>query len=149
MNTLHRILLFAHLAGGSVALIAFWVPALTRKGSPIHRRGGRTYVRGMSVVMATSLPLSAASFVEGNWVAGTFLPYLFVITATALYTGTRALKSKSGPGQLITPVYVALGWTTLIGGIVVLRARSRDQDMAARRFLGHRIDRGSGAARFH
>lgn len=120
MNTLHRILLFAHLAGGAVALIAFWVPALTKKGSPIHRRGGRTYVRGMSVVMATSLPLSAASFVEGNWVAGTFLLYLFVITATALYTGTRALKSKSGPGQLITPVYVALGWTTLIGGIVVL-----------------------------
>ncbi len=120
MNTLLDILRFAHIAGGAVALVAFWVPALTKKGSPTHRKGGRVYVRGMGVVVGTSLPLSAVSFVEGNWVAGTFLLYLFVITSTALYTGLRALKSKSGPAQLITPMYVALGWATLLGGIVVL-----------------------------
>jgi hypothetical protein len=70
--------------------------------------------------MGTALPLSVLSFVEGDWVAGTFFLYLFIITATAMYTGLRALKAKSGPAQLITPIYVALGWTTLIGGIVVL-----------------------------
>jgi uncharacterized membrane protein len=120
MNTLHDVLRFAHVIGGVIALISFWIPALTKKGSPIHRKAGRVYVRGMATVMATSLPLSAVSFFDGNWVAGTFLLYLFVITATALYSGTRALKSKGGPSQLITPTFVLLGWSTFIGGIVVL-----------------------------
>ncbi len=120
MNTLHNILRFLHVAGGAVALISFWVPALTKKGSPIHRKAGRVYVRGMGTVMVTSLPLSAVSFFEGNWVAGTFLLYLFIITATSLYTGVRAPRSKAGPEHLATPVYVGFGWATLIGGIVVL-----------------------------
>lgn len=124
MNTLRELLLeallFAHVAGGAVALVSFWVPALTRKGSPVHRKAGRIYVRGMSVVLATSLPLSLVSFVRGNWLAGTFLLYLFVITGTALYTGLRALKSKGGPGHYITPTYVALAWATLLGGAAVL-----------------------------
>jgi hypothetical protein len=120
MSTLLDFLRFAHVAGGAVALIAFWVPALTRKGSPIHRKAGRVYARGMMTVMATSLPLSAMSFVRGNWVAGVFLLYLFIITATALHAGLRALKSKAGPRQLMTPLYVTLAWSTLVGGVIVL-----------------------------
>ena len=114
------ILLYAHVAGGAVALIAFWIPALTKKGAPLHRKAGRVYVRGMSIVLATSLPLSIASFVRGNWVVGTFLLYLFVITGTALYSGLRALQSKSGPQAYITPMYKATAWATLLGGIAVL-----------------------------
>lgn len=124
MNTLRELLLeallFAHVAGGALALVTFWVPAFTRKGSPVHRRAGRIYVRGMRVVLVTSLPLSLVSFVRGHWLAGTFLLYLFVITGTALYTGLRALKSKAGPQAYITPTYVALAWATLLGGAAVL-----------------------------
>jgi len=120
MKTLLEALLFAHVAGGVVALISFWVPALTRKGSPLHRKAGRVYVRAMSVVLATALPLSVASFIRGNWVVGTLLMYLIVITGTALYSGLRALKSKAGPQHYITPTYVALVWATLLGGVTVL-----------------------------
>jgi hypothetical protein len=120
MQTLLDALLFAHVAGGAVALIAFWVPALTRKGSPRHRAAGRVYVRGMSVVLATSLPLSIVSFVRGNWLGGTFLLYLFVITGAALYSGLRALKSKEGPRHYITPTYIAMAWALVLWGITVL-----------------------------
>jgi len=120
MNRLLEILLAVHVAGGAVGLVSFWVPALTKKGSPLHRRAGRVYVRGMAVVLATSVPLSVASFLEGNWVAGTFLLYLFVITGTALYTGLRALKSKAGPREFITPMYVATAWATFLSGAAVL-----------------------------
>jgi hypothetical protein len=74
----------------------------------------------MSVVLATAVPLSIASFVRGRWVVGMFLLYLFVITGTALYTGLRALKSKAGPQHYITPMYVATTWATLLGGVIVL-----------------------------
>ena len=120
MNMLLKALLFAHVGGGLVSLISFWVPALTKKGSPLHRRAGRVYVRAMSVVLATSLPLSIVLFLRGNWLGGTFLFYLFIITANAMYTGQRALKSKAGPQHLITPIYVTLAWATVLGGAVVL-----------------------------
>lgn len=120
MNTLLEALLFAHVAGGAVALPVFWIPAFVRKGSPLHRKAGRVYVSGMRVVLATSLPLSLVSFVRGNWLGGTFLLYLFVITGTALYSGLRALKSKGGPQQYVTTTYVALAWATLLGGVAIL-----------------------------
>ena len=31
----------SHLVAGAIALILFWVPALTRKGGVVHRRAGR------------------------------------------------------------------------------------------------------------
>lgn len=109
-----------HVAGGAVSLVSFWVPAFTKKGGSLHRKAGRVYVRGMWTVVATSVPLSLVSFAQGNWVAGTFLLYLFVITTAALYAGTRALKSKAGPHAYITPIYVANAWAMLLGGVAVL-----------------------------
>jgi hypothetical protein len=120
MNRLLDLLLLAHVAGGAIALVSFWVPAFARKGGPLHRKAGRVYVKGMSVVVATSVPLSLVSFARGQWLAGTFLLYLFVITSTALYTGTRALKSKAGPHLYVTPLYVLCAWATLLSGLAVL-----------------------------
>jgi hypothetical protein len=120
MSTLLKALAFAHVAGGAVALVSFWIPALTKKGSPLHRQAGRVYTRAMSMVLATSLPLSIVQFTRGNWVGGTFLLYLFIITGNALYVGRRALKSKAGPQHLITPTYIAFTWSTILGGAVVL-----------------------------
>jgi hypothetical protein len=74
----------------------------------------------MAVVLATSVPLSLVMFFDGNWVAGTFLLYLFIITGTALYAGLRALKAKGGPHEFITPMYVVTAWATLLGGVAVL-----------------------------
>jgi hypothetical protein len=120
MSRLLDVLAAVHVAGGAVSLVFFWIPAFAKKGGPLHRRAGRVYVRAMTAVVATSVPLSLVSFVRGNWVAGTFLLYLFVITSTALYSGTRALKAKAGPHEFITPWYVASAWATLLGGVTVL-----------------------------
>ncbi len=113
-------LLAAHVAGGLVSLIAFWVPALSRKGGPLHRKSGRLYVRAMWLVLATSVPLSAVLFLRGEWVGGTFLLYLFIITFNALYEGLRALQAKSGPAALVTRMFLVNAWATFLGGAIVL-----------------------------
>jgi len=115
-----ELILAAHVAGGTVGLVSFWIPALARKGGPLHRKAGRVYVKGMGIVMVTGVPLSLAAFADGNWVGGTFLLYLVVITGTALHAGLRALKSKAGPHLYITPVHRALAGLNLVAGIVVL-----------------------------
>jgi hypothetical protein len=113
-------LLVIHVVAGLVGLVAFWVPAVARKGGPLHRRAGRIYTKGMGVVAVTGVPLSIATFAEGNWIGGTFLLYLVVITVTALYTGLRALRSKAGPAHLVTPTYRVLAWLNLAIGAVTL-----------------------------
>ncbi|MFN2316027.1 MAG: hypothetical protein ABR551_10830 [Gemmatimonadales bacterium] len=120
MGTLLKLLLLVHVAGGMVGLVSFWVPAVARKGGPLHRRAGRVYVYGMGLVAMTGVPLAISTFAQGDWIGGTFLLYLVVITTTALYTGLRALRSKSGPAQLITPTYRALAGLNLGSGVVTL-----------------------------
>lgn len=115
-----KALIAAHIAAGAVGLVAFWIPALTRKGGPTHRRAGRIYVRAMAVVIATAIPLTIVSFVRGQWVAGVFLIYLAIITGTALYSGLRAVRSKAGPKEYITPAYKALAGLTFASGVAVL-----------------------------
>lgn len=120
MATLVDLILMAHVAGGTVGLVSFWIPALARKGGSLHRKAGRVYVRGMGVVTVTGVPLSLAAFGAGNWIGGTFLLYLVVITGTALYAGLRALRSKAGPHLFLTPLHLALAWLNLAAGAAVL-----------------------------
>ncbi len=120
MSMLLSALLVAHVVGGTVGLLSFWVPAFARKGGPLHRKAGRIYVRGMGVVTITGVPLSIATYAAGDWIGGTFLLYLVVITGTALYTGLQALKSKAGPHLFLTRIHLGLAWLNLVAGTSVL-----------------------------
>lgn len=109
-----------HFVAGAAALGSFWIPALSRKGGPIHRRAGRVYVVAMWAVSATALPLAMRFFLEGRWIAGTFLAYLLLITVTALHQGMRALKSKRSPADYADRTFRVLAWLNLAGGATVL-----------------------------
>lgn len=138
MSMLLSALLVAHVVGGTVGLLSFWVPAFARKGGPLHRKAGRIYVRGMGVVTITGVPLSLAAYTTGNWIGGTFLLYLVVITGTALYTGLRALKSKAGPHLFLTRVHHGLAWLNLFAGasVFVLGVVTRVWLLAGFSFIG-------------
>lgn len=131
-------LLVAHVVGGTVGLLSFWVPAFARKGGPLHRKAGRIYVRGMGVVTITGVPLSLVAYTAGNWIGGTFLLYLVVITGTALYTGLRALRSKAGPHLFLTRVHHGLAWLNLFAGasVFVLGVVTRVWLLAGFSFIG-------------
>ena len=55
---IYQALLKSHMIAGLLALPIFWIPALTKKGSPIHRRTGRWFLILMAFVAATGLPLA-------------------------------------------------------------------------------------------
>lgn len=138
MSMLLDALLVAHVVGGTVGLLSFWVPAFARKGGPLHRKAGRIYVRGMGVVTITGVPLSLVAYTAGNWIGGTFLLYLVVITGTALYTGLRALRSKAGPHLFLTRVHHGLAWLNLFAGasVFVLGVVTRVWLLAGFSFIG-------------
>jgi uncharacterized membrane protein len=87
-----------HIAAGSIALGAMWVPLVARKGGTAHRRAGWVFVGAMAVVAVTSVILAALRLVfdprpEGKSMA-VFLLYVAVLTSAAVSSGIRVLRFK-------------------------------------------------------
>lgn len=111
-----------HIAIGSIGLAAFWVPIVTRKGSPIHRTVGQAFrysgwVVIASALIAVGLYLSALiSAGQGpaeqpeNWAFLLFLGYLALITGLALSHGMAVLRHKRDLRQLKSPYRMLLAW---------------------------------------
>jgi uncharacterized membrane protein len=120
MQMLYETTRWAHILAGLAALVLFWVPALTRKGSDLHRRSGRAYVWAMGVVVVSAVPLSLRFLWLGKWVAGVFLAYLAVITFTSLWNGRMVLAHKQAPQAFYGPMYRMLGVLNLLSATAVL-----------------------------
>ena len=121
MTTLHSLLVTTHIAVGSLALLIFWVPALAKKGSPLHVRAGRVYVTAMYIVAVTAFfasimvlvdPLGirrpddildaaeAARLARRFRMFSLFLLMLSVLVFASLRHGIAALRERGQPGTL-------------------------------------------------
>lgn len=129
MTTLHSMLVGSHIAVGSVALALFWVPALARKGSPLHVRAGKYYAVAMYFVSITAFvasiivladplgirrpgeifePERAAALAARFRMFSLFLLMLSVLVFTSLRHGIAALRERQSPGTLSRPGHKAL-----------------------------------------
>lgn len=129
MHTIHSFLFQAHVGFGSVALIAFWLPIATRKGSSWHRRSGRVFAWCMYAVAISALLMSSMVLIDPIGVRepqrnlemsaalqqaardrmfNLFLLMLGLLVLTSLRHGLLALRSKSNPLVLRHPVHLTL-----------------------------------------
>jgi uncharacterized membrane protein len=89
---------WAHIFGGSVALIALWIPMVTRKGSRLHRRAGWVYACAMWTAALAALGLCAVRLLDAdksNDGAAWLLAFLGLLAANGAITGIRALRTKA------------------------------------------------------
>lgn len=140
MATLHGILVNAHVAVGSIALLLFWVPAIARKGSSLHIGAGRIYAICMYVVAVSAFVASlmviadplgirfpdglpagadAARAAAGNRAGSLFLLMLSVLVFTSVRHGMAALREQTQPGTLARP-----GHRGLLATLAVLAVMS-------------------------
>lgn len=124
MPTVHSLLVNAHIAVGGIALVLFWVPVLSKKGTRIHVRSGRYYAVAIYVVSITAFVASVlvlidpigirrpglevgreehAALAEQFRSASLFLLMLSVLVFTSIHHGLKALKERAQPGILRTP----------------------------------------------
>lgn len=59
MLMLHSLLLKLHIVLGVIALLLFWLPMLSRKGSSLHRSSGRYYGHIMKAVALSGLVMTS------------------------------------------------------------------------------------------
>ncbi len=116
---MYRYLVIAHIAAGSIALLTFWIAAIARKGSPLHKRVGKYYLLAMIGIVATALPMALVFMARGRFGIGTFLAYLVVITASSMWLSWRAIQLKRDRASFFNGRYRQVGWLNLISGLVV------------------------------
>lgn len=115
----YPLLVYLHVALGSIALASFWTAGLSRKGSRVHRLAGKVYLPVMAALLAGTLPM-AAIFSTRAPAFGAFLFHLVLITAFALWTSWRAIRDKRDWSRYTGPVFRGLAWACLLSGLGVI-----------------------------
>jgi hypothetical protein len=115
----YRTLVIAHIAAGSVALLTFWIAAIARKGSPLHKRIGKYYLSAMIGIVATALPMALVFMARGRIGVGVFLAYLVVITASGMWLAWRAIQLKRERAAFFNRRFRQVAWLNIISGLSV------------------------------
>lgn len=105
-----RLLLYTHIAAGSLALLVGLVPMLGRKGGPGHVRAGRVYVYAMLVVAATAVLLC---LLQPLVLRRLFLAGVALLSFYLSFSGWRAARRHSA--ELPPSDVVLAGLTALVG----------------------------------
>ncbi len=114
MDTVYKMLVAVHGLCGLAALITFWLAALAKKGSPLHRGSGKTYMLAMIGIAVTAIPMAIIIALRGKYGNATFLGYLVVITVSSMWLGWRAIRAKRDQPGFRSGGYVAVAILNLL-----------------------------------
>ncbi len=129
MDSTYKFFLLVHGISGLIALITFWVAAFAKKGSPLHVRFGKIYIAAMLGIVITSIPMAVIIALRGKPGVATFLGYLVVITASSLWLGRRAIRSKRDQLTFRGRTYLAVAVLNLIASVAVFAIGLRTSDV--------------------
>jgi hypothetical protein len=109
-----------HAVVGTVALVAFWIAAFSKKGGRVHRAAGKTHVFAILAVILSAVPLTL-DFLFGRSAAfGLFLAYLMVLVGTSVWCGWQAIRHKTDWAKYTGVGYQILMWLNLAVGATIV-----------------------------
>ncbi|MEM9171672.1 MAG: hypothetical protein AAGA84_03095 [Pseudomonadota bacterium] len=146
MQPVHSILVYSHIAIGMIAVIAFWIPLATRKGSRWHKRSGAVYVWSMYAVSLTAFitcvmtlvdpigvraparnldPATAYAAAEQSRLFALFLLMLSILVFASLRHGLMVLRTRQQPTILANRLHratiITMGIISIAVGILGLQ----------------------------
>jgi hypothetical protein len=169
MSSIYRLVLLLHICAGISGLVAFWIPAIARKGQALHIRAGRAFFYATSVVAASGIAMATLLLIDplavkplgmavepgrAQEIANTirltslFLFYLVLITFVPVYHGVRVLATRTAPERLRTGFHTALNLTVIAAAVamIVLSLATRQPVFGALSVIGFLV--GPGNLRF-
>lgn len=140
MNLLHSILFMCHILVGSMALLLFWVPLLSKKGHLNHVKFGRYYGNVMYMVALSGalmalmviydpIAIKGEMFTPGSdqltltnniRIFWSFLLFLSLLTYVSVRQGFAVLRHKNNHASYQTPQHIIPLVTLVIGGAMML-----------------------------
>jgi hypothetical protein len=118
-NIMYQALVMIHAIAGITGLLAFWIPAIAKKGGKVHRSAGKVFLLAMLVVIITGVPLSLFLLTKTQWVSAVFLLYLAVLLGASTGGAWFALKLKHDQQRYYGSAYIAVAWLLLLSGATV------------------------------
>lgn len=118
--SLYRVIADAHVVAGLLALVAFWLTLIARKGSLSHRRAGRTFLVSMIVIGVTTLPLTVMVYQQGHQVWSAFLAFLVIFVGTHCWMAWCAVRYRSDWTAYLAHGYRLFAVLNLLAGFCIL-----------------------------
>jgi len=121
-----------HITIGFTGLMAFWIPAFSRKGGRTHVRAGRIFEWAAYVVAGTAMfnalgrlaaGLAGGATLERNEASfgfAIFLAYLGLVTLAGVRHAVRAVRTKGDWAAMDTVPHRALAVLSIAGSAVVV-----------------------------
>ena len=103
-----------HIGIGTVVLASFWTAALARKGSTLHRRGGRIYVAAMAALLTATLVMSAGMVRAGTPLRAVFDVYVSLISVASVWMAWSSVRHRGDIDRYLGRAYRAI--CLLLGG---------------------------------
>jgi hypothetical protein len=123
---------FVHIFFGSVGLLAFWIPVITKKGSISHVRFGKLFAWSAYIVLAAAtiaLIIRIADLASRNigptdqpelYAFIVFLGYLTFVTFVIVRHGVQVLHHKRDPAVLRTTLNRALSIGSIVASVGII-----------------------------
>ena len=169
MSSIYRVVLLLHICAGVSGLVAFWIPAIARKGQAVHVRAGWAFLYATSIVAVTGVLMACLLLIDplaikplgvavepgrAHEIANTirltslFLFYLVLITFVPVYHGVRVLATRTAPERLRTPFHTAINVVVIAAaaGMIALSVVTRQPVFGALSVIGFLV--GPGNLRF-
>jgi len=115
-----KYLLYLHIFLGSVALVTFWLPVFTQKGSKVHRKIGWIYAYCMYGVVISAAILCIHNAIRGETNLALFLGFLSILSATPLWHGLAVLKNKRSMTRRYRTGRLLLDGSVVIFGLFLM-----------------------------
>lgn len=123
--TLFELALRTHVVVGVIVLAAFWTAALSAKGGTLHRRGGRTYVWAMAVLLSVTLVMTVGMVLDGDPRRAMFNVYVTLISVVSVWMAWSSIACKGDIRRYLGWPYKLLCATLGAYGLFVLSLAPR------------------------
>ena len=140
MSSIHSFLFICHIVVGTTALLTFWLPTITKKGSLDHVKFGRLYAYTMYAVTFTGASMALLvlvdpiaikghllradvdkhAFVDSVRIFWSYLLYLCLITYVSVRHGFAVLEVKQEIERLRKPSYLIPLFTLVFAAVAIL-----------------------------
>jgi hypothetical protein len=144
MIVIHHSALILHILVGFIAMVAFWVPVVSRKGSRLHKQAGLIFTRAMWIISISGIVMCLIAWFDpiairfGEQVLSEevrgkltdrhrqlteFLLLLSVLVLVGVKHSTLVLKAKADRNQL--KHWSHLFWVVLLfllGSLILIKA---------------------------
>ncbi len=159
MLMVHKLSLYVHILLGVVALVVFWLPVASRKGSPFHRQAGKLFTLCMWTIGITGIIMCAIvwydpiairypeqsialdkidQLIQRHRLMSEFLMLLSILVLVSVKHATLVLKARNNRQRLKSWHHLSLNSALGIMAVMVL------QNGLASNFLLYTIFGGVG-----